>query len=212
MPVPAGEDLVDRIASLAQALAEHRGDDAKTAIEQLKYERRSQLSKVRLSQPKMAEVFARDHFVCRYCEGRTIPQPVLRALSSLYPEEFPYHPNWKTGFTHPAYVSLTSTIDHIVPVAHGGPPLDLENLATACWPCNAMKGEFTLERIGFTLHPPSTVAWDGLVGVYPALADLAIKKESENSSDKILNSLRLYHNDWKRVFSGTRPETQSQGD
>jgi hypothetical protein len=146
---------------------------------------------------------------------------VLRALSSHYPEEFPYHPNWKTGFTHPAYVSLTSTIDHIVPVAHGGPPLGLENLATACWPCNAMKGEFTVERIGFTLHPPSTVAWDGLVGIYPTLVDLAMAKESEGSSErsdgatvppeKVLESLRRYHRDWKRVFSGAGLGVQDHG-
>ncbi|MGH9063909.1 MAG: HNH endonuclease [Acidimicrobiales bacterium] len=39
-----------------------------------------------------AEVFGRDHFSCRYCGTRTIAVPVMRAMSAISPDPFPYHP------------------------------------------------------------------------------------------------------------------------
>ena len=36
-------------------------------------------------------------------------------------------------------------VDHIVPVAHGGRPDDVNNLVTACEPCNAGKGDTVID-------------------------------------------------------------------
>ena len=48
-------------------------------------------------------VFIRDGFIDRYTGDRLIYPPVLRVLSIVLREDFPYHPNWKTELTHPAY-------------------------------------------------------------------------------------------------------------
>ena len=66
-------------------------------------------------------VFRRDGFLCRYSGERLIFPGTLRLLSVLWPEQFPYHTNWKMGETHLAYWRLYPTVDHVVPVARGGP-------------------------------------------------------------------------------------------
>jgi hypothetical protein len=55
-------------------------------------------------------VHRRDSWTCRYCRARTIAPPVLRFLSEIYPEEFPFHPNWKAGHVHPAVVAAVGSI------------------------------------------------------------------------------------------------------
>ncbi len=62
-------------------------------------------------------VSQRDCWTCRYCGGQTIAPPVLRVLSRLHPERFPYHRNWKAGQVHPACLLLSTTLDHVVPAA-----------------------------------------------------------------------------------------------
>lgn len=64
--------------------------------------------------------FVRDGFIDRYSGRHLVFPGTLRVLSTLFPEDFPFHPNWKTQFTHPAFWELFPTIDHIVPVARGG--------------------------------------------------------------------------------------------
>jgi hypothetical protein len=67
----------------------------------------------RVSRDLAMRVFKRDHFKCQYCglDGR------------------PSFEHW-----------LTMTIDHVHPYARGG-PRHLENLVTACQPCNLIKGK-----------------------------------------------------------------------
>ena len=65
-----------------------------------------------LSRPDAMKVFRRDHFTCQYCG--------LNGKDNF--------PNW-----------LVLTIDHVHPHAHGG-ARKMENLVTACRPCNLMKG------------------------------------------------------------------------
>jgi hypothetical protein len=50
----------------------------------------------------IAGVYARDRYQCRYCGERVILTAVMRLVSRLYPDLFPYHPNWKADSTHPA--------------------------------------------------------------------------------------------------------------
>ena len=67
----------------------------------------------RLTRDEAMKVFKRDHFKCQYC-----------GLDG------------KHNFEH----WLVLTIDHIHPHAHGG-TRRMDNLVTACRPCNLMKGK-----------------------------------------------------------------------
>jgi 5-methylcytosine-specific restriction endonuclease McrA len=67
----------------------------------------------RLSREDAMKVFKRDHFICQYC-----------GLDGLDKFE-----NW-----------LVLTVDHVHPHAKGG-GRHLENLVTACQPCNLIKGK-----------------------------------------------------------------------
>jgi len=108
-------------------------------------------------------VFARDGFIDRYTGERLIFPPVLRALSSKLPEEFPFHPNWKTDVTHPAFWEIGATVDHLVPVSRGGAD-DESNWVTTSMARNSAKMNWTLDDLGWTIHPPGPFAeWDGLL-------------------------------------------------
>ena len=66
----------------------------------------------RLPRDDAMKVFKRDHFICQYC-----------GLDGLDKFE-----NW-----------LVLTVDHVHPHARGG-GRHMENLVTACQPCNLIKG------------------------------------------------------------------------
>jgi HNH endonuclease len=110
------------------------------------------------------------------CGTRTVLPEVLRLFSILYPEKFPYHPNAKADKAHPAYWLIYASIDHHRALAVGGDD-NLENLITACWPCNHAKRNATTTRIGWTLRdqPTGTTSWDGLTHFYPQLREAAKK-------------------------------------
>jgi hypothetical protein len=74
----------------------------------------------------------RDCWTCRYCGARTVAPPVLRFLSEIYPDDFPYHPNWKAGQVHPAYLLVLTSLDHVDPGGRGGSWRSEDNLVTAC--------------------------------------------------------------------------------
>ncbi len=67
----------------------------------------------RLAREDAMKVFRRDHFRCQYC-----------GLDGLHHFE-----NW-----------LILTIDHVHPHARGG-SRSMDNLVTACQPCNLLKGK-----------------------------------------------------------------------
>lgn len=138
-----------------------------------------------------AGVYARDSWTCRYCGVRTVAPPVLRVLSSLYPEQFPYHPNWKAGQVHPAYLLVSTSLDHLVPGARGGSWIETDNLVTSCWPCNTGKADLTIDEIGWTLLDETDVhsEWDGLTGVHRELWDMAGQPDA------------AYHQRWLRAVS-----------
>jgi hypothetical protein len=107
-------------------------------------------------------IFLRDGFIDQYSGRRLVFPGTLRALSLLLPEEFPYHPNWKVEVTHPAFWELFPTIDHVVPVSHGG--LDDEsNWVTTSQMLNTAKANWSLEQLGWKIQEgtPSS-GWDGL--------------------------------------------------
>jgi 5-methylcytosine-specific restriction endonuclease McrA len=139
-------------------------------------------------------IHRRDSWTCRYCGARTVAPPVLRFLSELYPDEFPYHPNWRAGQVHPAYLLISTSLDHVHPGGRGGSWLDEHNLVTACWPCNTGKADLRLEEVGWALLGEADVQseWDGLTGATDALWERA-------------GRLDIYR-DWRRALLAERPD------
>jgi HNH endonuclease len=77
------------------------------------------------------------------------------------------------GQTHPAFVSRSATLDHVVPWVAGGTN-DESNLVCACWICNRVKGDLSLEQLGWQLlNDPNDSSWDGLTRFYRPLWELA---------------------------------------
>lgn len=171
MASPHTDRLTDAVAELVEASQRREPGDVEQALAEI--EQRVADVEPRRGVPLRgaAAIFRRDCWTCRYCAGRTIAPPVLRVLSHLYPDRFPYHPNWKAGMVHPAYLLLCTSLDHVHPGGRGGSWSDPGNLATACWPCNNGKADFTLEEIGWQLLDEQEVRseWSGLTAGYPAL-------------------------------------------
>lgn len=108
-------------------------------------------------------IFVRDGFLDRYTGERLVFPPVLRVISSALPAEFPFHPNWKTDVTHPAYWEIGATIDHLVPVSRGGAD-DASNWVTTSMARNSAKMNWTLDELGWSLRPAGDFReWDGLI-------------------------------------------------
>ena len=107
-------------------------------------------------------IFPRDGFIDQYSGRRLVFPGTLRAVSLLLPDEFPYHPNWKVEVTHPAFWELFPTIDHVVPVSHGG--FDNEsNWVTTSQMLNAAKANWSLEQLGWKIQEAAPSSeWDGL--------------------------------------------------
>jgi hypothetical protein len=77
--------------------------------------------------------------------------------------EFPFHPNWRTDACHFAYYELSATVDHEAPVSRGGAD-DSSNWITTSMARNSAKANFTLEELGWKVHPRGDIAeWDGLM-------------------------------------------------
>ena len=108
-------------------------------------------------------VFKRDGFVDRYSGDLLIFPPVLRILTALLPDEFPFDRNWKMEETHQAYWDLFPTLDHIVPIARGGRDEE-DNLVSTSMLRNSAKANSTLEELGWSLHPAGDIGhWDGML-------------------------------------------------
>jgi 5-methylcytosine-specific restriction endonuclease McrA len=108
-----------------------------------------------------AEILARDGFRCRYCQRPVVTRKVLRRLQSLVgPECLPLGPT--DDQAHGAVLVHSGVVDHVFPHQLGG-RTSLENLVTACYPCNFAKAHFTLEEMGMEgPRPPLKDGWDGL--------------------------------------------------
>lgn len=108
-------------------------------------------------------VFMRDGFVDRYSGDLLIFPPVLRILTALLPDDFPFHRNWKMEETHQAYWELFPTLDHIVPLARGGEDHE-DNLVSTSMLRNIAKANSTLKELGWLLHAPGDIKqWDGML-------------------------------------------------
>lgn len=131
-----------------------------------------------ISDAQKFRVFCSDGFRCRYSGDLLLLPAYLRALSALWPETFPYHPNWKSEYTHEAYWSHSASLEHIKPVAIGGIEAD-DNWITTSMARNQLRSRFSLEKLGWQVLPRAPLAdWDGgrlalisLLDAFPHLLD-----------------------------------------
>lgn len=93
------------------------------------------------------DVFERDGYRCSYCDRRLIALPVFGVLVWGF-HDSPLWP-WARDFVncHPVVLPRWPAVDHIHPIAKGGHPSDLANLATACWRCNTTKSSHFVEEL-----------------------------------------------------------------
>ena len=190
-PSPYTEQLATAVGELLSATVSGHQQRARDILRRISHPVAEIEARANVPLATAVRVYRRDSWTCRYCGARTIPIPVLRVLSSLYPEDFPHHPNWKAGLYHPAYLLLSTSLDHIVPGSRGGSWSDSHNLVTSCWPCNTGKADLTLEELGWEdldADDAGQSDWDGLTSVYPELWKLA------GSPDE------SYHRAWLRLL------------
>jgi hypothetical protein len=104
---------------LGELVATTLGDDAAQAEQVLAEigQRRIEIERRRAMPTTLrVAIHRRDSWTCRYCRARTIAPPVLRFLSEIYPDEFPFHKNWKAGQVYLAYLLISTSLDHVNPV------------------------------------------------------------------------------------------------
>lgn len=120
---------------------------------------------------QMIAQFFRDGFIDRYSGKRLINPGLLRVLSAMMPDTFPYQAHWKTDECHIAYWDYQPTVDHIYPVSLGGEDSQ-ENWATTSMVNNSAKSNFTLEQLGWTLKDKGDIKdWDGLSKIFIELVE-----------------------------------------
>jgi 5-methylcytosine-specific restriction endonuclease McrA len=117
-----------------------------------------------ISELDRVRVFLQDGFIDRYSGDKLFFPPVLELISLEIPKDFPSHPNGKFTECHVAHWELYSAVDHVVPLARGGPH-QMSNWATTSTMHNQIKSHWTLEDLGWHLLPPGELKdWDGGLG------------------------------------------------
>ncbi len=151
------------ISRVCNALAEEEIEVAKGIVE-IEYPHRPLMPTGRnYTEYQSTKIFIRDGFIDRYSGKRLVFPPILRLLSKLMPEVFPFQKNWKMTECHISYWQLFPTVDHIIPVARGGEDED-GNRVTTSMLRNSAKSNWLLEELGWELYPPGELKeWDGLI-------------------------------------------------
>ena len=150
-------------ATVCRLLAEGVPDTAARMLRQYYPFAPEEVTTRRYGPVESTRVFVCDGFIDRYTGARLIFPPVLRIVSAVLPSGFPFHPNWKTTATHPAFWEVGATVDHLVPVTRGGAD-DESTWVTTSMVRNSAKMNWTLDELGWTLHPPGDVReWDGMM-------------------------------------------------
>jgi hypothetical protein len=168
-PRPPTRDYARVLSTVAEAITDGNIEVAAEHLEPIAYPPRDVPARSQTTRPLRVSIWRGDSYCCRYCGVRTVPDCVLRCVGLRFAEAFPYHRNWRGGLTHPAIPAIASTVDHVVPGSRGGEWLARKNLVTTCPRCNAIKGDYTLEELGWQLLDVSSPQWDGLTAYFPAL-------------------------------------------
>lgn len=156
------DEKADIIADVCAALATNRVHDATQSLAgRYPFAPPGNVGR-RYSPRDLMAVHRRDGFIDRYSGHRLVFPGALRLISKLLPEQFPFHPNWKTDACHFAFYELFPTLDHVIPVSRGGAD-EMENWVTTSMLRNSAKANFILDELAWSLHPPGDFRqWDGM--------------------------------------------------
>lgn len=125
------------------------------------------------SPKQLVRLFTRDGFCDRYSGKRLVHPGMLRLLSILLPQEFPFQEHWKMTETHMAFWELFPTLDHVTPISRGGADRE-ENWVTTSQLRNSAKSSWTLEELGWQLLGINSLPmWDGLTSRFMELVSLS---------------------------------------
>lgn len=146
----------------------------------------------RYSSEQKTRLFLRDGFADRYSGEPLVFPGVLRLLSYLFPETFPYHPNWKYTVCHAWYWELYPTVDHVDSAGDDSE----ENWVTTSMIWNLKKSNIALQEHGWHLREVTTSShWDGLIGWYgqyislhPELLSVPALKQWSKAANKALDA------------------------
>jgi hypothetical protein len=156
-------DRADTLSTICHALDSHGRAEAASMLVRDYPMLAVATTKRAYSKAQSMRVFARDGFIDRYSGRKLVFPGVLRLLSMIMPEDFPFHPNWKVSETHPAYWEVFPTIDHLTPIARGGADDESNQVCTSMLLNNA-KSNWSVEELGWSVRPPGRMAdWDGLL-------------------------------------------------
>jgi hypothetical protein len=177
-PSPRAEQLSRALTELADARLARSTGRAGAILARIREPVMDVERRVGVPRSRIVGIYRRDCWTCRYCGVQTIPLPILRVL---HPEQLP----------DPAYLLVSSSVDHLVPGSRGGHWTDAGNLLCACWACNAAKAHFTVAELGWRVLDVAAVAsdWDGLTEKYAELWRMAGEPDPD------------YHRPWLRVLT-----------
>jgi 5-methylcytosine-specific restriction endonuclease McrA len=153
------------LSEIAEALAQGNKRAAEDKARRDFSWKASETKRVGIPAAQALKVFLRDRFVDRYSGSRLVFPGALLAVGRLLPQCFPIHPTWKAGQSHDIFWELWPVVDHVHPVARGGPH-DEANFVTTSTFNNVAKGNALLSEIGWLLLPcpGPEETWDGLIG------------------------------------------------
>lgn len=167
--LPSHNALATALRSVGEAAAKNRQSGKEALLRVWPYTTESRVARSVSDRDKL-HIFNADGFRCRYTGELLLLPAFLRTLSALYPYAFPYHPNWKSEETHPAYWWHTASLEHVTPNSIGGAE-HRDNWVTTSMARNQVRSRFSLEVLGWKLHPRSVGnEWDGGVGAFIALS------------------------------------------
>ncbi len=109
---------------------------------------------------QLLQLFARDNYRCRYCGTPIVGdrrQFVALAERLSMPELVVTGGN---EARHGLYLTFRGSHDHLVPLAEGGTN-DMDNLLTACWPCQFGKFKYSLRDLGMRTPGSASPTFDG---------------------------------------------------
>ena len=156
-------------------------------------------TKRRRSPRQRLDVFQADGFLCRYTGDRLFFPPYLTALSAIWPNTFPAHPNGKSDEAHDAYWSHFASVDHVDPISLGGSD-SVDNCITTSMARNQVRSRYGITTLGWVIRAREPLAdWDGGFSLFLKLMECRPELHSHNHWGKYLTR-------WHRI-AASNPST-----
>lgn len=91
-------------------------------------------------------VLERDRYQCRYCHIPVIFTAEAKMLQMLFGAEN-FRVSRSNRLAHGTMRAFYNSFDHVVPLSRGGKS-SMDNVVSACYPCNFGKDNYTLNQLG----------------------------------------------------------------